>query len=185
MRWARSRATAAVGVSDTMASALWAAGALFSVAQDGVDGVNLHSYPGLSNALFDFTDSTRGWTGAVHPLYYGALLFAHAAPTGSRLLRVSLSGPPTLHGWATTGPGLGPPRGAAQRQPHRQRQSDGARPARRPRDTARPAGAPHRRAPRPPATSPWEGAASATPPRRVCSRRPSAIPWRPAVGPTV
>jgi hypothetical protein len=94
-----------VGVSNTMASALWATGALFSVAQDGVDGVNLHSFAGLSNGLFDFTDSTRGWAGAVHPLYYGALLFAHAAPAGSRLLRASLSGPPTLHGWATTGPG--------------------------------------------------------------------------------
>jgi hypothetical protein len=94
-----------VGVSNTMASALWAASALFSVAQDGVDGVNLHTYPGLSNGLFDFTDSARGWTGAVHPFYYGALLFAHAAPAGSRLLHVSLSGPPTLHGWATTGPG--------------------------------------------------------------------------------
>ncbi len=94
-----------VGVSNTMASALWGAGALFSVAQDGVDGVNLHSFAGLSNGLFDFTDSATGWTGAVHPLYYGALLFARAAPAGSRLLRVALSGPPTLHGWATTGPG--------------------------------------------------------------------------------
>jgi hypothetical protein len=93
------------GVSNTMASALWAAGALFSVAQDGVDGVNLHSYPGLTNGLFDFTDSARGWTGAVHPLYYGALLFAHAAPAGTRLLHVALSGPRTLHGWATAGPG--------------------------------------------------------------------------------
>jgi hypothetical protein len=94
-----------VGVSNTMASALWAAAALFSVAQNGVDGVNLHTYPGLSNGLFDFTDSARGWSGAVHPFYYGALLFAHAAPAGSHLLHVSLSGPPTLHGWATTGPG--------------------------------------------------------------------------------
>ena len=94
-----------VGVSNTMASALWAAAALFSVAQDGVDGVNLHTYPGLSNGLFDFTDSARGWTAAVHPFYYGALLFARAAPAGSHLLHVSLSGPPTLHGWATTGPG--------------------------------------------------------------------------------
>jgi hypothetical protein len=93
------------GVSDTMASALWAAAALFSVAQDGVDGVNLHSYAGLSNGLFDFADSARGWTGAVHPIYYGALLFAHAAPAGSRLVHVSLSGPPQLHGWATIGPG--------------------------------------------------------------------------------
>jgi hypothetical protein len=93
------------GVSNTMASALWAAAALFSVAQDGVDGVNLHTYPGLSNGLFDFTDTARGWTGAVHPFYYGALLFARAAPAGSRLLHMSLSGPPTLHGWATAGPG--------------------------------------------------------------------------------
>jgi hypothetical protein len=93
------------GVSDTMASALWATAALFSVAQDGVDGVNLHSYAGLSNGLFDFTDSERGWSGAVHPIYYGALLFAHAAPAGSRLVHVSLGGPPQLHGWATLGPG--------------------------------------------------------------------------------
>jgi hypothetical protein len=93
------------GVSDTMASALWAAAALFSVARDGVDGVNLHSYAGLSNGLFDFTDSARGWTGVVHPIYYGALLFARAAPAGSRLVRVSLNGPPQLHGWATVGPG--------------------------------------------------------------------------------
>jgi agmatinase len=70
-----------------MASALWAASALFSVAQDGVDGVNLHSFEGLRNGLFDFTESAAGWTGDVHPIYYGALLFAHAAPAGSRLLR--------------------------------------------------------------------------------------------------
>jgi hypothetical protein len=93
------------GVSDTMASALWAAGALFTVAQEGVDGVNLHSYPHLSNALFDFGHSSDGWTGEVHPLYYGALLFAHAAPAGSRLMHVALHGPSPLHAWATAGPG--------------------------------------------------------------------------------
>jgi len=93
------------GVSDAMASALWAASALFSVARDGVDGVNLHSSEGLRNGLFDFTQSATGWTGDVHPIYYGALLFAHGAPAGSRLLRVSMSGPPQLHGWATMGPG--------------------------------------------------------------------------------
>ncbi len=93
------------GVADTMASALWAVGALFSVARDGVDGVNLHTYPGLSNALFDFTGSSGGWSAAVHPLYYGALLFARAAPAGSHLLHVSYRGPRPLHGWATAGPG--------------------------------------------------------------------------------
>lgn len=93
------------GVSNTMASALWAAAALFSVARDGVDGVNLHSYPGLPNALFDFNHSSGHWTAAVHPIYYGALLFARAAPAGSRLLRVTLRGPSSLHAWATAGPG--------------------------------------------------------------------------------
>ena len=93
------------GVSNTMASALWAAGALFTVAQDGADGVNLHSFPGLSNTPFDFTDGANGWTGAVHPLYYGALLFARAAPAGSRLLTVGTSGPADVHVWATGGPG--------------------------------------------------------------------------------
>jgi hypothetical protein len=94
------------GVSNTMASALWAVGALASVAQDGVDGVNLHSFPRLSNALFDFSDTGRGWTGAVQPIYYGALLFAHAVPAGSRLLRVTAHGPATLHAWATAGRGV-------------------------------------------------------------------------------
>jgi len=42
----------------------------------------------------------------VHPLYYGALLFARGAPAGSRLIRVSFDGPPTLHAWATAGPGF-------------------------------------------------------------------------------
>jgi hypothetical protein len=93
------------GVSNTMASALWAAAALFSVARDGVDGVNLHSYPGLPNALFDFSYSSGRWAAAVHPMYYGALLFARAAPAGSRLLRVTLRGPSSLHAWATAGPG--------------------------------------------------------------------------------
>jgi hypothetical protein len=93
------------GVSNTMASALWAAGALFSAARAGVDGVNLHSFPGLPNALFDFSESSAGWTGVVHPLYYGALLFAQAAPAGSHLVRVSVRGPASLHAWATRGPG--------------------------------------------------------------------------------
>lgn len=93
------------GVSNTMASALWAAAALFSVARDGVDGVNLHSYPGLANALFDFSRASGHWTAAVHPIYYGALLFSHAAPAGSRLLRVAVRGPSSLHAWATAGPG--------------------------------------------------------------------------------
>jgi hypothetical protein len=95
----------AAGVSDTMASALWAADALFAVARAEVDGVNLHSYPGSSNGLFDFTRAAGGWTADVHPLYYGALLFARAAPSGSRLIAVRAAGVRGLRVWATRGPG--------------------------------------------------------------------------------
>jgi hypothetical protein len=92
------------GVSNTFASALWIAAALFTVVQDGVDGVNLHSYPGLPNDLFDFTHGPSGWRAQVKPMFYGALMFARAAPAGSRLVRVSVSGPSTLEAWATAGP---------------------------------------------------------------------------------
>jgi len=93
-------------VSNTMASALWAAAALFSVARDGVDGVNLHTYPGLPNALFDLRPSAGGSTAAVYPIYYGALLFARGAPAGSRLLPIAPRGPASLRAWATAGPGM-------------------------------------------------------------------------------
>ena len=92
-RWARSRATARPGVSDTMASALWVMDALFSLARSGVDGVNLHSYPGSDNGLFDFTQTDGRWQATVHPLYYGALMFAQAAPAGSRLLQIATGRP--------------------------------------------------------------------------------------------
>ncbi|HET9123438.1 MAG TPA: glycosyl hydrolase family 79 C-terminal domain-containing protein [Solirubrobacteraceae bacterium] len=93
------------GVSDTFAAALWVMDALFEGDRLGVGGVNLHTYPGSSNGLFDFAydRATRSWRGVVHPLYDGALMFARAAPPGSRLLRV-LSPPQTrLRAWATRG----------------------------------------------------------------------------------
>jgi hypothetical protein len=90
-------------VSDTMASALWALDALFYLDSQGVDGVNIHSFPGSPNGLFDFTHAGGAWGATVHPLYYGALMFAQAAPVGSRLLVVSGAAPPQLRGWATLG----------------------------------------------------------------------------------
>ncbi|MFL5863492.1 MAG: glycosyl hydrolase family 79 C-terminal domain-containing protein [Solirubrobacteraceae bacterium] len=92
------------GVSNTLASALWVMDALFTMASDGVDGVNLHSYPHSSNGLFDFSRSHGRWQGSVHPLYYGAMMFAHAAPAGSRLLRVLSRSPGPLRAWATLAP---------------------------------------------------------------------------------
>ena len=86
-------------VAKSFASALWALDALFQMARVGVDGVNMHSYPGATYELFTFSHANGGWQALVEPEYYGMLLFAQAAPPGSRLLRVSGSG--TLKTWAT------------------------------------------------------------------------------------
>ncbi|MBV9819561.1 MAG: hypothetical protein JOZ07_14605 [Solirubrobacterales bacterium] len=91
------------GVSDTMASALWSLDALFSLARAGVDGVNLHTYPNSVNSLFNIARSGAGWEATVRPLYYGALLFAEAAPEGSQLLRVASGDPKVVRIWATRG----------------------------------------------------------------------------------
>ena len=91
------------GVSDTMASALWLTDALMSTAAAHADGVNLHTFPHESNNLFDLSRVGAQWYAAVHPLYYGALLFAQAAPTGSRLLQVQAPSQASLRPWATLG----------------------------------------------------------------------------------
>ncbi|HLI61014.1 MAG TPA: glycosyl hydrolase family 79 C-terminal domain-containing protein [Solirubrobacteraceae bacterium] len=93
------------GVSNTFASALWAMDALFQAARIGLDGVNLHTYPHSSNGLFDFSysPSTHEWRAIIHPLYDGALMFAEAAPPGSRLLHTVSSDQARLRAWATLG----------------------------------------------------------------------------------
>jgi hypothetical protein len=91
------------GVSDTFASALWLTDALFQAARVGVSGVNLHSFPNSSNGLFDLANSASGWVADVHPLYYGALMFAQADPEGARLLTLHAQAPPSLRIWATIG----------------------------------------------------------------------------------
>ncbi|HLH64403.1 MAG TPA: glycosyl hydrolase family 79 C-terminal domain-containing protein [Solirubrobacteraceae bacterium] len=92
------------GVSDTLASALWLLDSLFAIDAAGIDGVQLHTFSGLPNDLFDFADGPSGWRGMVRPLYYGALMFTQAAPPGSRLLSTSSPDPATLRAWATVAP---------------------------------------------------------------------------------
>jgi hypothetical protein len=91
------------GVSNTLASALWLIDGLFQIASQGIDGVNLHDYPNSANGLFDFSRSGGQWQGTVHPLYYGALMFAQAAPAGARLLRITSGSQAQLRAWATLG----------------------------------------------------------------------------------
>jgi hypothetical protein len=88
-------------VSDTFASALWALDTLFEMVRVGIHGVNIHTFPGAGYELFRITRAAGGWRAVVAPEYYGLLLFARAAPAGSRLLRVSGAASGAVRTWAT------------------------------------------------------------------------------------
>jgi hypothetical protein len=94
--------TGRFGVSNTMASALWALDALFNLAAVGVDGVNIHTLPLVPYEPFTFTHSGSGWSAFVHPIYYGLLMFAQAFPPGAQLLPVMAPGG-GVKVWATRG----------------------------------------------------------------------------------
>jgi hypothetical protein len=95
---------AAPAISQTFASALWALDALFEMARVGVDGVNVHTFPGAGYELFKFSRTGVGWTASVAPEYYGLMMFEQAAPPGSRLLRVSGAHNGQVKVWATLAP---------------------------------------------------------------------------------
>jgi hypothetical protein len=67
----------------------------------GIHGVNIHTFPGAGYELFRITHSSGRWQAVVSPEYYGLMLFAHAAPAGSRVLTVQTAPSGTLHVWAT------------------------------------------------------------------------------------
>ncbi len=73
-------------ISNTFASALWSLDTLFQMARVGIDGVNIHTFPGAGYELFRFIRAGGRWRGSVAPQYYGLLMFAQAAPPGSQLL---------------------------------------------------------------------------------------------------
>jgi hypothetical protein len=93
-----------IGVSNTMASAMWYLDTLFDMASVGVDGVNIHTFPNAPASLFDFAQQGSTWYGTAHPGYYGVLMFAQAAPPGSRLLDLTIAGGHQLRVWATVTP---------------------------------------------------------------------------------
>jgi hypothetical protein len=93
----------APGVSNVFASALWALDMLFEMARVGVDGVNIHTYPGATYQPFAFTHTARGWSASVAPDYYGLLMFAQAAPAGSRLIETTATNAEGITVWATRG----------------------------------------------------------------------------------
>lgn len=92
------------GISDTYGSALWALDTMFAIAQTGVDGVNVHTVPGTINELLGPSLSHGRWSIRVHPEFYGLMMFAQAAPAGSRLLTIGGTPPPGVKVWATSAP---------------------------------------------------------------------------------
>ena len=93
----------APGVSNAFVSALWALDALFEMDRVGVDGVNLHTYPGATYQLFTFTRARRRWSASVAPEYYGLQMFAQAAPPGSRLVATTITNAEGVQAWGTRG----------------------------------------------------------------------------------
>jgi len=93
-----------LGVSGSFATALWSLDTMFAMARVGVDGVNVQTAPGSWNALFDVADVKGAWQADVHPAYYGLMMFAQAAPPGSRLLRVAGAPGALVSAWATRAP---------------------------------------------------------------------------------
>jgi hypothetical protein len=88
-------------VDESFASALWVLQALFAFARTGADGVNIHTYAGSPYALFKFHDDDGVWSAVVYPEYYGMLMFAQAAPRGSRLLSLAGAQRAGVQAWAT------------------------------------------------------------------------------------
>ena len=93
------------GASDALASALWGADMLFSLADAGVRGVDFHTFTGAFYAPVDFGLHKGHFAGFVRPLFYAMLMFNRATPLGARLLPVGPN-PPTapLKTWATLDP---------------------------------------------------------------------------------
>jgi hypothetical protein len=92
------------GVSDTFASSLWIVAALHQLARAGVAGVNIHTVPKTINEVLGSSQIGGTWRASVHPEYYGMMMFAQAAPAGSRLLRVAAGNAPSVDVWATRAP---------------------------------------------------------------------------------
>ncbi|QEC48796.1 hypothetical protein FSW04_15245 [Baekduia soli] len=89
------------GVSDTFASALWSAATLFDLVSTGVAGADIHTSAGAPYAPFAVTHRNGRIQVQARPLFYGLLLFARAAPAGSRVVPVAVRSAAGLELWST------------------------------------------------------------------------------------
>jgi hypothetical protein len=74
---------------------------MFALVRDGIDGVNVHTFPGAGYTLFTFTHQRGSWRGDVRPEYYGLMMFAQAAPAGAQLVPVASRTATPIRLWAT------------------------------------------------------------------------------------
>jgi hypothetical protein len=88
------------GVSNAFGSALWVLDTLFELDKVGVDGVNIQTVPGSVQEIFGPVAGDGG-SMVVHPEFYGLMMFAQAAPAGSRLFTVPARLPSSVKLWAT------------------------------------------------------------------------------------
>jgi hypothetical protein len=89
------------GISDTFTSALWVLDTLFELSRVGVAGVNVNTVPGSINEILGPEGTGSDERIRVHPEYYGMMMFAQAAPAGSRLLKLGTKTPHGVKIWAT------------------------------------------------------------------------------------
>jgi hypothetical protein len=88
------------GVSNAFGSALWVLDTLFELEKVGVDGVNIQTVPGSVQEIFGPVVGDGG-SMVVHPEFYGMMMFAQAAPAGSKLLTIPAKLPSSVKLWAT------------------------------------------------------------------------------------
>ena len=93
----------APGISDAFVSALWALDAAFQMARVGVDGVNIHTYPGAPYALFSFTQRDGSGTGSSPPSTTASRCSPRPRRRAPRLLKASGS-LGNVEAWATRAP---------------------------------------------------------------------------------
>ena len=92
------------GISNSFGEALWALNVLPALWRAGAQGVNFQTVDGDHNQMITAKHSGSGWSVSVQPDYYGLLTFAHAAPAGSRLLRISNPGMAHFYQFAVRAP---------------------------------------------------------------------------------
>ncbi len=73
-------------VAHSFASALWSLDVLFEMARVGVDGVNLHTFPGATYQLFTFSRAHGRWRGEATGLPVGPRRTSMLRPTRHRYL---------------------------------------------------------------------------------------------------